>query len=134
MDESLESQRSQGLFGITEDYVDFSAASSQSLDQLLVKNKIATYFFRLQDTSMQPLMLPGDILIVDRSLNPSSGCFIIVEQEQQLICRQYFLKKQHVVLKSLSPARSTQINTQDHEQSLHIWGVVRGLTRELLPK
>ena len=46
-----------------------------SLDALLIQNKDATFFVRAEGDSMVGAgIFNGDLLVVDRSLTPTSGC------------------------------------------------------------
>lgn len=49
-----------------------------SLDELLVQHPVATYFVRAEGDSMRGVGIrSGDILVVDRSLEPESGSIVI---------------------------------------------------------
>ena len=66
--------------GYEEQYID--------LNRLLVKNRPATYFFRLDSGDMERLGLPmGTLLIVDRSKKPNAGSIVIIRHAGQFYCR-----------------------------------------------
>ncbi|WP_025873038.1 LexA family protein [Methylobacillus glycogenes] len=51
-----------------------------STDDYLIKNPTATYFVRVQGTSMiEAGIFEGDILIVDRSITPAVGMIVLAE-------------------------------------------------------
>src|SRR3954464_10526005 len=59
------------------------------LNEHLIKNKPATYFFRMQsDAMIDAGILPGDILVVDRSLTAISGKIIVAALDGELIVRR----------------------------------------------
>ncbi len=60
------------------------------LNEQLVKNKPATYFFRMHSDAMLDAGIhPGDILIVDRSLTATNGKIIIAALDGELIVRRF---------------------------------------------
>src|SRR4051794_24410007 len=60
------------------------------LNEHLVKNKPATYFFRMQSNAMIDAGIhPGDILVVDRSLSTISGKIIVAVVDGELIVRRF---------------------------------------------
>jgi len=66
--------------GYEEQYID--------LNRLLVKNRPATYFFKLDSRDMEHLGLPmGALLVVDRSKKPRAGSIVIIRHEGQFFCR-----------------------------------------------
>ena len=58
------------------------------LNNLLVRNPPATYFFRLDSGDMKELGLPrGALLVVDRSKSPAVNNFVLIRHEGQFLCR-----------------------------------------------
>ena len=52
--------------------------ASLSLDRLLIAHPVSTYFFRIRGHSWHRLgVFDGDIAIIDRSLTPHEGSFVI---------------------------------------------------------
>ncbi len=69
---------------------DYYTELSIDLNELLVKNKQATYFFRMHSEAMTDAgIYPGDILIVDRSLPVVNGKIIVAGIDGELIVRRY---------------------------------------------
>lgn len=55
-------------------------ADTLSLDELLIKNPQATFLLKVSGDSMSEAgILPGDMVIIDRSLEPKSGDIVIAE-------------------------------------------------------
>lgn len=115
------------LFGLSEDYVE----SYQSLDERLIKNKNATFFFRASSPSMAPLIFPGDLLIVDRSLSPYSSCLIIAAHNGELLCRRYILHQGKIILRT--EKQSPDLLIQEESETL-VWGVVINIIRDCYGK
>lgn len=116
-----------GLFGISEDHIE----KYQSLDLRFIKNKAATFFFEASGNAMSPLIFPKDILIVDRSVNPSNAHIIIGSlNDQAFICRRFIKSDKGVVLRAEN-LNIPDIKVED-EMNLNIFGVVRSLVREFI--
>ena len=59
-------------------------ADTMSLDDFLIKNKEASYMLKVSGESMKDAgILPGDMVIVDRSLTPADGNIVIAEVDNQ---------------------------------------------------
>ncbi|MCB9062084.1 MAG: S24 family peptidase [Halobacteriovoraceae bacterium] len=111
-----------GLFGISEDHLE----NYLSLDERFVKNKASTYFFEAEGDSMLPLIMPKDVLIVDRSIRPCNNQIVIAHFEGSMICKRFFHRGDHVVLHS-DNTTTRPIIIADGE--LEIFGVVVGVAR-----
>lgn len=60
------------------------------LNEHLIRNKPATYFFKMKGDAMQQAgIFDGDILIVDRSLKLVSGKIIVAILNGELLVRRY---------------------------------------------
>ena len=60
------------------------------LNEQLVRNKPATYFFRMKGDAMQQAgIFDGDVLIVDRSLKLVNGKIIVAILNGELLVRRY---------------------------------------------
>lgn len=126
MDNIKQATVSCGLFGISEDHLE----DYQSLDQRFVKNKTSTFFFEASGDSMMPLILPGDVLVVDRSLKAQFGRVVVVVYEQELVCKRLVREMGRVVLRSDNPRYPDLYVSSDRE--LMVWGVVRAVIHPLL--
>ena len=60
------------------------------LNEHLIRNKPATYFFKMKGDAMQQAgIFDGDILIVDRSLKLANGKIIVAILNGELLVRRY---------------------------------------------
>jgi DNA polymerase V len=60
------------------------------LNELLIMNKPATYFFRMNSDAMTGSGIhAGDVLIVDRSLKPAANRIIVAAVDGELVVRRY---------------------------------------------
>ncbi len=61
-----------------------------NLQQFLVKNPAATFFYRVRgDELCQEFLRDGSILVVDRSLMPSRGRLVVLEQDGAFVVCRY---------------------------------------------
>lgn len=74
----------------------FGAASDDyaergiDLNEQLIMNKPATFFFRMNSDAMTGAnIFSGDVLVVDRSLKTSSGKIVVAAVDGELIVRRY---------------------------------------------
>lgn len=114
-----------GLFGISDDYIE----KYQSLDSRFIRNKAATFFFEASSNSMQPFILEGDILIVDRSLEVSSNCVAVLALHGELICKRIIKEGNRMLLRSENKLYRDIVVTE--EMNATVFGVVTGIVREL---
>ena len=119
-------QVSCGLFGISDDYIE----KYQSLDSRLIKNKASTFFFSAASNSMEPLIMEGDILVVDRSVEVISGRVAVVCLGGEMLCKRIIKKAGQVTLRSDNPAYKDIKVTE--EMDLVVFGVVISVARELI--
>lgn len=60
------------------------------LNEQLIRNKPATYFFRMKGDAMREAgIFDGDVLIVDRSIKLSNGKVIVAILNGELLVRRY---------------------------------------------
>jgi DNA polymerase V len=93
------------------------------LNEQLIKNKLATYLFRMHSDAMTDAGIhPDDILIVDRSLPVVSGKIIVAAVDGELVVRRY---EQVMNTTSLLAANGCYGTIQVSElTNFRIWGVV----------
>ncbi len=98
-----------------------------SADQYLVKNPTATYFVRVKGDSMiNAGIFTGDVLVVDRSLDPSIGQIILAEVDGEFTVK-YLGQNQ------LTPANPNYKSISfDDADSIALIGVVTGSMRKFL--
>ena len=93
------------------------------LNKYLIQHPVATYFVRVTGDSMIGAGIhSGDILIVDRSLEPASRRVVIAIVNGELTVKRLIRKKDRVILMPEND-RYQQIEIKD-ETDLEIWGVV----------
>jgi DNA polymerase V len=95
----------------------------------LIQHPAATYFVRLAGDSMLGAGLyDGDLLIVDRSLEPKHTDIVVAILNGELIVKRLFTQG---LLVQLRPANHRYpIITVTPDQELLIWGVVTGSVRQ----
>ena len=102
-------------------------ADTLSLDDLLIQNRQATFLLKVSGDSMSGAgILPGDMVIVDRSQTPKSGDIVIAEVDGQWTMK--YLKKRGESV-TLMPANS-QYQPIKPKKELKIGGVVTAVVRK----
>ena len=108
-----------------EDYLDCPL----DLNELLVKKPAATFFVRAKGDSMiQAGIFEGDILIIDRSLQPRSGQVVLA------VVNGEFTLKRMIIAKASAPNSVSKIILQpenskyqpieiNEEMEFQVWGV-----------
>lgn len=101
-----------------------------SLDQLLIRHPAATFFARAQGRSMEGAgIFDGDILIIDRALNPGDGDVILALWSGELIVKRLVYRQGRPELHSdnagYAPIRL------NGEEVLDVWGVVTEVIHRL---
>jgi DNA polymerase V len=93
------------------------------LNEQLIRNKPATYFFRMKGEAMvQAGIQEGDILIVDRSLPLTNGKIIVAQLNGEMLVRRFhknfhsaFLVPENPAFKSINLGEFTDFS---------VWGTV----------
>ena len=101
---------------------------SESLDfnRDLIKHPEATFYAEVDGDSMTGLGInPGDIAVIDKSLEPAHGDIIVSYINEEFNIKQLDLthqKEGYIELRSYNPKYPTfRINEDDH---FRVWGVV----------
>src|SRR6478752_5480241 len=94
------------------------------LNEQLILNKPATFFFRMNgDAMVDDGIFSGDILIVDRSIKPASGKLIVAVFDGELLVRRIQRNATYVELLCANKKMSSiQLSTFD--DGSNVWGVV----------
>lgn len=93
------------------------------LNEQLIRNKPATFFFRMNSEAMQEAgILPGDVLIVDRSIPPQSGKVIIAVVNGEMMVRRLMQQRGKTWLVADNKKMPALPLLPEHE--LVVWGVV----------
>lgn len=100
------------------------------LNEYFVQHPSATFYVRVTGDSMQGAgIFPGDILIVDRSLEAVHGSVVIAVVNDELTVKRLYRQGATVALHAENPAFPAI--TFQEGMELVIWGVVSGVTRKL---
>ena len=93
------------------------------LIKLLVRHPASTFFFRVGGTSMiDAEMDEGDIIIVDRSLEPYNGCSAVCFIDGEFTVKRVERHSDHTMLIAANPKFEPIRISADNEFA--IWGVV----------
>ena len=94
------------------------------LNAHLIKNIPSTFIIRVQGKSMTDVGIhDGDLLIVDRSLNPKNFSTVIVNVNEELVVKSFIKEKDQSFLTSGSKKIKDKINLTENPE-IFIWGVV----------
>lgn len=102
-----------------------------SLDEHLIQHREATFFVRAKGNSMTGAgIFDGDLLVVDKSLTPSSGDIVIAVMDGDLTVKRFIRRGDRVILKPENP-RFKEVELQDG-QELQVWGVVTSTVKKFV--
>ena len=94
------------------------------LNSHLITNAPATFIIRVQGKSMTNVgIYDGDLLIVDKSLNPKNFSTVIANVNEELVVKTLIKSKETNYLTSGSKNTSDRINLTVNPEII-IWGVV----------
>lgn len=120
---------SAGFPSPADDYID----RSLDLNDLLVRHQAATYFVRAAGDSMIGAGIhSGDILVVDRALEPRHDSVIIAVLNGELTVKRLFRRGERLLLVPDNPAFEPIEVTA--EMDFEIWGVVAHVIHPLSPE
>lgn len=108
-----------GFGAAADDY----AEKGIDLNEQLIRNKPATFFFRMKGDAMKDAgLFDGDILIVDRSLKLANGKVIVAVLNGELLVRRFHKNFTSAFLIPENP-RYKNINLAEFSDFM-VWGVV----------
>ena len=103
------------------------------LMKLLVRHKASTFFFRVSGVSMVDAdMDEGDIIIVDRAVEPYNGCKAVC-----YIDGEYTVKRMEILDGSVRLMPANEFNTKykpievNPDNSFMVWGVVTYVIKKM---
>ncbi|BCK87788.1 protein UmuD [Sideroxyarcus emersonii] len=100
-----------------------------SLDEHLIQHKDSTFFVRAKGNSMTGAgIFDGDILVVDKSLDPSAGDIVVAVVDGEFTVK-YLIKQGETVILKPANARFKDIEFSDG-QELQVWGVVTSTVKQ----
>lgn len=110
-----------------EDFLD----NKLDLNEFLIKHPAATFFLRVSTDSMKNAgIYMGDVLIVDRSLEPADNAIVVVALDGELLIKRITFEKGGVQLISDNPHFATISITE--EQQFQVWGVVTSVIHKTI--
>jgi len=94
------------------------------LNAHLIKNIPSTFLIRVQGKSMNCIGIhDGDLLVVDKSLNPKNFSTVVANVNEELIVKTFVKEKNQSFLTSGSKKLENKINLTENPE-IFIWGVV----------
>lgn len=109
-----------------EDYIE----ATLSLDELCIRHPTATYLLRAGGDSMQGAgIFDGDVLVVDRSIEPRPGMIVVATVRGDFTCKRLEAEAGQPVLRAENP-RYPDIRIAPGEE-LEVFGVVVAAVRRL---
>jgi DNA polymerase V len=110
---------SAGFPSPADDFID----KTLDLNEFLVSHPSATFFVKVEGTSMIDAHIhPGDILIVDKALEPASGSIVIAVLDGEFTVKRYLQKGKKAFLLPENP-EFPRIEIGE-DMTVEIWGVV----------
>ena len=101
------------------------------LNNHLIKNMPSPFLIRAQGKSMNSIGIhDGDLLVVDRSLNPKNFSTVIVNFNEELVVKSFIKEKDQSFLTSGSKKIKDKINLTENPE-IYIWGVVTYVIHDL---
>jgi DNA polymerase V len=98
------------------------------INDLVVKNPASTFFVRVEGDSMIGAgIFSGDVLVVDRSKDPSDGAIVVAAINGELVVKRLSVAGERAILLSENE-QYAPITVGDGEECF-IWGVVVGSVR-----
>jgi DNA polymerase V len=114
---NISTANATGFGAAADDY----AERGIDLNEQLVKNKPATFFMRVNSDAMIGAgIYKGDVVIIDRSLEPSNGKVVIAVVDGEMLIRRMVKEDNRVML---VPANK-KLSALDVTHALEVWGVV----------
>lgn len=100
------------------------------LNDLLVENPTATFYVRVAGDSMEGARIfDGDVLVVDRSIQPAHGMIVVAAVYGELVIKR--LEKTATRLALCSEKEGYAPIEISEAEDCFIWGVVTGTVRVL---
>jgi len=117
---NVKTANANGFAAAADDYMERGI----DLNEQLILNKPATFFFRMNgDAMIEDGIFSGDILLVDRSIKPLSGKVIVAILDGELLVRRLQKNFNSVELVAANKKMST-IKLSAFDDRSNVWGVV----------
>ncbi len=116
---SVHSANATGFGAAADDY----SERGIDLNEQLIRNKPATFFFRMNSNAMTGAgIFSGDILIVDRSITQTNGKVVIAVLDGEMMVRR--LEKNAHKIKLIPETHNLSTIDVDPFADFKVWGVV----------
>ncbi len=116
----VKTANANGFAAAADDYMERGI----DLNEQLILNKPATFFFRMNgDAMIDDGIFSGDILIVDRSIKPLSGKIIVAVLDGELLVRRLQKNFNSVELIAAN-SKMGNIQLSAFDDHANVWGVV----------
>jgi len=126
---TFEKRAEQKISGFQSPAADYLEGRLDITEKIVI-DPHATFYFQMQGNTMAGYgICDGDILVIDRSLKPIEGAFVIAFVAGFFNCRLLLKDKQGFFLKN-----DSDIVRETEMEVLQIWGVVSSVCRNVLPK
>ena len=97
--------------------------SELNLQDALIHRPAATFFMRVEGDSMTGCgIFSGDLLVVDRSIDPVDGAVIIAVVEGEFTVKRFLRSEGTIMLAAENPDYPPIVVTQ--EMDFYVWGMV----------
>lgn len=97
------------------------------LNDLLIQNRLATFFLRVDGSAMECAGVQhGDLIIVDRSIQPSINKIVVVVMDGELVLRRVCK-----IDGKLAFAKNDESDATECGDDYQIWGVATNVVRPL---
>jgi DNA polymerase V len=117
---------SAGFPSPSDDYLE----AKLDLNQHLIKHPVATFFVRVSGDSMINAGIhDGDLLVVDRSLDPQDGRVIVAVVNGEMLVKRLRMKLQQIYLVAENPSYPSLLITE--AMDFQVWGVVTNVVHAL---
>ncbi len=104
-----------------------------SLDKELVRNMESTFYARVSGDSMTEAGIDdGDLLVIDRSLNPENNKIAVCYVDGEFTLKRIILKNKKLFLKPENSKYKEILINEDN--NLIVWGVVTFVIKSLINK
>ena len=101
------------------------------LNDALIRHPNATFVMRAAGTAMREVgIADGDVLLVDRAIQPTHGSIVIAVVDGELACRRLFKLGGQTRLETVPPGQAGLF--AGDVAPLEVWGVVTTVIKSLL--
>ncbi|MBQ8745618.1 MAG: translesion error-prone DNA polymerase V autoproteolytic subunit [Rikenellaceae bacterium] len=100
------------------------------LNRRLVRNPASTFYMTVSGDSMSDDVADdGDLLVVDRSIEPTSGCLAVCVVDGEFTLKRLQIESDHaLLLPANSKYRPIRVTA---ENNFSVWGVVRYVIKKV---